>query len=84
MAISSYYNLQDHKNQASYLVLCYGTQSEHNIAEVHICNWNGHFKEACTRIDKDVNKAFEEQCLFSDISMTLSKTYISLSTKTKA
>lgn len=74
---------KDQKNQARYLVFCYGTHSEHNIAEAHIRNWNEHFKEACTRTDKDVNKAFEEQRLFPDIFKTKSKTYLSLPKKTK-
>ena len=33
---------------------------------------------------KNVNKAFEDQCLFPDIFKTLSKIYSSLPTKTKA
>ena len=74
---------KDQKNQARYLVFCYGTHSEHNIAEAHIRNWNDHFKEACARTDKDVNKAFDEQRLSPDIFQTLSKSYLSLSAKTK-
>ena len=76
---------KDQKNQLDrYLVFCYGTHFEQNIDEVHICNWNYQFKEACTRTDRDVNKAFDEQCLFPLISKTLSKTYLSTKTKAKS
>ena len=59
------------------------THSEHNVAESHIRNWNDRFKEPCTRTDKDLNKAFEEQRLSSDIFKTRSKTYLSQPAKTK-